>query len=307
MTPLTARDDYELTQERMRLTSSLRAPRTLLGYASDWRLFTAWCDRRGRCHLPASTETVALYVTDDLRGHKITTVTRHVSSIAHHHRAAELPSPCDTTIRQLLIGAQRITGEQPNQKAALSVEQMREICKHPVTNVLQASRDRALLMVGFATALRRSTLCSIDLADIEFVDRGFLVRIGKEKQDQSGKGRTIAVPSGMRETCPVKALRDWLAWRGAAPGALFFSMRMGRLHPNTVAQIVKRAVRRIGLDPLLYAGHSLRAGFVTAAVERQVNEFTIAATTGHRSLDTLRRYFRRSDPFRACACSALEL
>jgi len=306
MTPLT-QTDSELTIERMRLASSTRAPRTLLGYASDWKSFTAWCAARGRSSLPASKETVGLYATDMLQKHKVSTTTRHVSSVAHHHRVAGFECPCDHSIRSLLVGAQRITGEQPNQKAAITVDQLREICQHPQGNALQAARDRALLLFGFATALRRSNLCSMDLADIEFVDRGILVRVWKEKQDQFGRGRLIGVPAGARETCPVRAVREWLAWRGVATGPLFLSLRMGRLHPNTVAQIVKRAVIRIGLDPRLYAGHSLRAGFVTAAVEKQINEFTIAATTGHRSLETLRRYFRRSDPFRACACAAIGL
>jgi site-specific recombinase XerD len=301
-------EECELAAERFRLASSIRAAHTLASYASDWKLFKAWCEEWGRPALPASPGTVSLYLTDCLKTRKVTTAMRRCTSIAHYHRQAGLASPCDHSVWSLLAGAQRLKCEQPNQKVAITVEQLQQITKRQLPDTPRGSRDRALLLLGFATALRRSNLRMLDLADLEFSDRGLIVAVRREKNDQLGRGRLIGVPMGKAETCPVLAVREWLAWRGNEAGPLFPGRCKGRrMHPDSIAKVVKDAVEGIGLDRAQYSGHSLRAGFVTAAVEKGCNEFTIAATTGHRSLQVLRRYFRRTDPFRACAFTAFGL
>jgi len=295
------------------MAAALRAPRTLLGYASDWRAFTAWCGQANLTALPASVETVSNYLLDLLRrGRKVTTATRHASGIAHQHRTHGHPSPCGLDVRQLLLGAQRLRGEQPHQKAAISLADLREMCG-ALGSGPRAVRNRAILLVGFATALRRSNLVALDLADVAIGDHGLVVGVRREKQDQLGRGRQIGVPPGRsRKTCPIRALRAWLEVRGNQPGPLFCGCGSGRpsgkrLHGNRIAKIVHEAARAIGLDPKLYGGHSLRAGFITAAGEAGAGELLIAAHTGHRCMSVLRQYFRHTDLFRSNACAMLGL
>jgi site-specific recombinase XerD len=282
------------------------------GYASDWRFFAAWCAGVHRCALPATGETAALYVTHVLNdGRKISTAQRHVSAIKHMPRANGLESPCGAEVWEVLRGAQRIRHERPAQKAPLSMEQLRAICARLSKESLVDVRDRAILLLGFATALRRSTLTELDLADVSLDGRGATIFVRYEKQDQAGIGRTIAVPFGHDGLCAVSALRDWLERRGNWAGPLFVGTRAGqsrrRLSSYTIATVVKRAVKLIGLDESQYAGHSLRAGFVTEAIGHGLSDVLVASQTGHRSLATLRRYFRPADPFQSNACTLMGL
>lgn len=171
-------------------------------------------------------------------------------------------------------------------------------------------RDKAIIIVGFASALRRSSLSELNLADVEFVDQGAVLHIRREKQDQQGNGRMIGLPpSEKKAVCPVEALRAWIALRGNWAGSLFTSLQFPRhrLRAESIANIIKRRAKAIGLDPSRYAGHSLRAGFVTEAGERGIGDLLIASQTGHRSLRTIRRYFRRRDVFKANAAGMIGL
>ncbi len=113
-----------LVEERMRLAAGVRAPATVVNYACDWKAFTAWCEWSGRSPLPASSDTVGLYLTSRIiSGYKVSSAERHASAIAFYHRATGLESPCGSEIRRLLTGAQRLRLERPNQRAALELEE----------------------------------------------------------------------------------------------------------------------------------------------------------------------------------------
>jgi hypothetical protein len=140
------------------------------------------------------------------------------------------------------------------------------------------------------------------------------MRIRKEKQDQEGQGRTIGVAAGeCPETCPVAAVKAWLAIRGAITGPLFvtFSRQLkpteSRLDARHVARAVQETALSLGLDSSQYGGHSLRAGFVTAAVLGGASEFAIMEQTGHKSTVMVRRYYRNADPFARNASAMLGL
>lgn len=303
-----------LLEESIRLARSVHAKCTLLGYSKDWRSFLLWCAANNQEPLPAAESTLKLYVTDMLcRGHRIGTVRHHCYGIVHYHRMANHASPYTRETLAILRGAQRLRGEQPRQKTPINLENLRQMLRNLVLPDPWKTRDRALLLLGFSTALRRSNIVGLDLADIEFTQGGLLVHVRREKQDQTGIGRTIGVPPGQAaETCPLHAIKDWLQIRGHRPGPLLLAISAGRnplwrrLNPNTVGEVVKRAAESIGLDPGCYAGHSLRAGFVTEALP-VIGEILTARHTGHRSLQTLKRYMREENPFEANACAALGL
>jgi site-specific recombinase XerD len=307
--------DSSLIAESIRLARGTHATRTINGYTSDWRIFVTWCEKNVCNILPATSETVALYVTDLLRqGRRIKTVRRHLCAILYHHKQAGCGNPCTDEVRAIVSGAQRIRGEQPQQKVPITIDQLREMIRRIDRPEPYRSRDRAVLLFGFATALRRSSIVSVQMSDIKFTDRGLVVHLPREKQDQAGIGRDVGVPYARhQEACPVRALIEWLKHRGETPGPVFASIWHHTLkpdrpmHASTIVAIVKRAVCSIGLDSRRYAGHSLRAGFVTEALTQGVGEILTAQHTGHRSLETLKQYMRSQDPFRANACAQLGL
>jgi integrase len=175
-------------------------------------------------------------------------------------------------------------------------------------------RDRALLLLGFAGAFRRSELVSLDVEDLEFSRAGLVVRLRRSKTDQEGQGRRIGVPRGQRaETCPLMALQAFLKAASIESGPLFRGVNrhgqllQGRLSDRAVALVVKRRVEAVGLDPERFAGHSLRAGLATSAAAAGASERAIAKQTGHKSMAVLRRYIRDGDLFRDNAAAAVDL
>jgi integrase len=288
------------------------APISEHGYACDWRRFIAWCSEHQRVSFPSDSETLTLYVAGMLaRGNKISTAHRHVWAVRHRHKAEGIAPPSALDSNVVLSGAQRIRLERPRQMEPLTVADAERICAACDGGRKNDLRDRAVILTGFASALRRSSLSALDLADVEFTGQGVILHIRKEKQDQEGKGRMIGLPHGSKPaTCPVASLRAWIQHRGDDwAGPLFTRMLGGRdrLRPPAIAEIVKTRVKSIGRDPSQFAGHSLRAGFVTEAGECGVSDLLIAAQTGHRSLKMVRRYFRRRDLWKANAAAMIGL
>lgn len=306
-----------LFEECDKLKLHRKSPATERGYSYDWKQFTGWCERFGRHSLPATPETICLYLTHRLvrDKKKVTTVNRYASAIAHKHTQAGFAGPVAAEVKALLRGARRALCEAPRQMAPLKPDEVRQMAAAlAAIGTPVGVRNRALVLIGFASALRRSNLADLDTCDIRRCPEGYIVRVRREKQDQTGIGREIAIPAGRHpETCPVGALDDWLRVRGRAEGPLFSRLdtraRLGpkRLSRNAIWQNVKEAVARIGLDPRRYGPHSLRAGLITAAGQAGCSHLIIAATSGHRSFACLQRYFRPADPFTANACSALGL
>ena len=298
----------------MQFKSAGLAPRTISSYQSDFRTFETWCKAAGRDPLPATDDTVELYITDLIRsGRKITTAERHAMAINHWHRECRHPKPCGPGLRDLLNGARRKLCQQPAQKDAISLDDLKLMVKTIGTASPIAIRDSALLLFGWATALRRSSLARLQREDLTFTPKGILIWVRNEKQDREGKGRKLAVPFGKgKRMCPVRAMQRWLDVRGNMPGPVFCHVMRGhikpkKLHGNRIAQIVQETAAKVGFDRKRYAAHSLRAGMATEGLERGVNEVMIAQQTGHRSLDTLRLYLRSRDPFRGNAVSKIGL
>jgi integrase len=177
---------------------------------------------------------------------------------------------------------------------------------------LHQLRDRALLLVAFASAMRRSELVALDVADLEWTAEGLLIRIRKSKTDQEGFGASVAIPKG-ETACPVAALRAWLNASGITEGAVFrriFNKRAQRmtdrrLAARNVAAVVKAGAARLGFDPSTFGAHSTRSGLVTSAVKRGVNLMKICDQTRHKSVDMLRVYCRDAELFAGNAAAGL--
>jgi integrase len=208
----------------------------------------------------------------------------------------------DEKVKAVLSGIRRTIGAAPVRKRAATSDMV--IAMSATGTSLRALRDRAIILLGFAGAFRRSELVALDVEDLEEAPEGLLVAIRRSKTDQEGIGRKIAIPRG-EIACPVAALRAWLEAAGITEGAVFrrvFNKRAQRvtdkrLAARNVATIVKTAAAKLGLEAAAFAGHSLRAGFVTSAVKRGANLIKITDVTGHRSLEMLKTYSRDAEAF----------
>jgi site-specific recombinase XerD len=292
-----------------------RARNTIRGYRSDWRQFQTWCDGRGCKSLPASSETVAAYIADRADSYKAATLSHHLAAISKAHKAAGLPSPVkdNMLVAETLKGIKRVHGVAQVQKAPVLTEDLRLMLRMTPDSLL-GIRDRTLLLVGFAGALRRSELVALDVADVAFTPDGVLLTLRRSKTDQEGAGRQIAIPFGSHaQTCPVRALRVWLDAAEITEGPIFrpvnrhSQVARSRLSDNSVALVVKRYARAAGLTVSDFSGHSLRAGFVTSAARAGEPERRIMRTTGHKSIEIVLRYVRQANAFTDNAALSLGL
>jgi site-specific recombinase XerD len=290
------------------------AENTTRVYRTGWAQFTAWCDEHGVTPLPASAETVAFYMTDLAKEAKPATIDLRLAAISAAHRAAGHDGPTkEEAVRLVRRGVRRTLGTAQRQVRPLTVPELRTMFQGLGTD-LGGCRDRALLLLGFAGALRRSELVGLDVADITEGSDGLTVHLRRSKTDQEGAGRTMGVPFGSNPiTCPVRAWRAWLELSGITEGAAFRSVdRHGHIGPTrlsgqAVALVLKRHAGRAGLEPGELAGHSLRAGLATSAAAPGVPERVIALQTGHKGTAMLRRYIREGSLFRENAASAVGL
>jgi integrase len=291
-----------------------KAENTLRGYRSDWLEFCGWCETRGLVPLPAAPDVVAAYIADCADHLKVGSIQRRLNAIAEAHKAAGLETPTHAgLVRNTLKGIRRTLGTAPAQKTAALTDDVRAMVEAADDGLIGA-RDRALVLLGFAGAFRRSELVALDVADCTFGRDGLTVTLRRSKTDQTGAGRSVGVPYGANpETCPVRTLQAWLEAAVVTDGPVFRSInRHGRVQTSRlsgidVARIVKKLAIRAGLDAAKYAGHSLRAGHATAAAIAGASERSIMRQTGHRSVQMVRRYIREGNLFRENSAGKLGL
>jgi site-specific recombinase XerD len=276
---------------------------TLRAYESDLAHYLRWCRDLGGLE-PLDHESVARYLADlGEQRYKISTLERRLSSLCVAFRALNQPTPrTSPRVRRALQGIRRTTTTRPAPKRALTVDELRRIVV-ALPDTLAGARDRALLLVGFAGALRRSELVALDVHDIELADRGLVLQIRISKTDQDHQGWELGLAYGDHTmTCAVRAMFEWLERSGITSGPVFRPVdRWGnlsamRLNDRTVALVLQARARQAGISAENLAGHSLRSGLITAA-STEISERAIAAHTRHQNLAVLRGYIRHGSLF----------
>ncbi|WP_278314946.1 site-specific integrase [Lolliginicoccus levis] len=296
-----------------RMRRALRAPATDRAYESDRVVFEQWCAARDLVALPASEQVVIGYLlyhgdpsVPRAAGDRLlrpVTLARRVAGLKAWHAAEGARWPQygegENLIARTLDFIARAQKAGSSRPRALSLGKLDAAARALPATAL-GIRNKAMLLLGFYGALRRSELVALDAADVVFDDEGddgMVVSLRTSKTDQRGRGRQIPVNYQGTDTCPVQALKQWLVVRGPEPGPLFTNTsgtrngdRMARLSPATVSRVVKSALVAIGEDGAVYAAHSLRSGFVTTAARRGVPARLIRQQTGHASYEMLDRY-----------------
>jgi integrase len=266
-------------------------------YQCDLAHFIAWGGT-----IPATPEALARYLAAHAATHSNATLTRRLVSISRAHTSQGYDSPASSdVVKAVLHGIRRVHGT--------AQRQVSPILKADITSMVEnlsgviGIRDKALLLVGFAGAFRRSELIEINCTDIEWVEQGMVIHIRHSKTDQCSEGRKVAIPFARGRHCPVISLKQWLAAANITSGFLFRAVTKhghigeSALSPEAVAIVVKKRAHAIGLDPTKFSGHSLRAGLVTSAVQAGVSSWKLKAQTGHKSDAILSRYVRDANIF----------
>ncbi len=285
-----------------------RAENTHRGYRADWTIFTAWCAGRGESALPAGADVVRRFIGAEAdRGRSPATIERRLAAIGHYHRLGGFVAPTDSPdagpLRETMAGIRRARGGAVVRKQAADAAILERLLATITGDGVRARRDRAVLVIGMAAALRRSELVALTMADVALVPEGLRLTIRGSKTDQTGQGATIAIPEGMR-LAPKARLMAWLAAAGHDEGPLFRRLTRGdepmatAMSDRAVARLVQGAAVRAGLDPRRFAGHSLRAGFLTESAARGATIFKMQEVSRHKTVQILADYVRNAELFK---------
>lgn len=300
---------------------------TLLAYLRDFASFKRWCAEQQPplSPLPTSETAIMGYLTwlseqrkpDGSYRVRAGTIERQLSGIVWAHAFDNHPNPRTPRIKKLIRSikvGRSISGEPPPKMAApLTIADLRRV--HQVLTeeeTLVAIRNRAIIMVGWACAMRRSEICALDFEDLRVSGEGVAVTIRRAKTDQLGQGVTLPIARESGKLCPVRALERWLEVRGSAPGPLFCrhwrGKRGGRLHPDKrlneqqigllMAWLVKRAELRSEYGKLEFSAHSLRAGYITEAVRLGRKESEVQKHSRHKTHRVFMGYVRITETFK---------
>ena len=269
---------------------------TKRAYSSDLKHFFA-----NGGSVPASPAVLAEYLARCAEKLSVATLERRVIAIHKAHLEKNLESPARSeTVKRVMQGIRRTLGTKQRQVQPMVKDDLLAalVMIDRQTMPIKAARDRALLLVGFASAMRRSELVAVRVEHLTSLSNGVEIFLPSSKTDQEGQGRTVFIPHANGERCPVRALAHWLEVSEVKEGFVFRSVsrhdRVARqgLSAQSVALVVKAAVARVGGDAKKVSGHSLRAGYCTSAAEKGLQPWQIREQTGHKSDVTLARYIR---------------
>ena len=292
-------------------------------YAREFRHFQVWAESMSLPYLPTDVPTVACYLAALADGRVLVSWTRrdgkamsrqaplkygsiqhNYQAIIHAQRAAGFEwAFAHDAITKVMHGIRYRHGSTKKRMAPLEIADLRACLakmRERRFEDLTVIRDRAVLSLGFFSACRRSEIVKLRVEDLEFHENGLILQIRSSKTDQFAEGvelgLTVQKDPGV---CPVALTRRYLDVSELKAGPLFRRIDsrsdcMGDrpLTPQVVALIVKARAEAAGLDPTRFAGHSLRAGFVTTAASKGVTLHNIMRQTRHKDQRVTMTYIR---------------
>jgi site-specific recombinase XerC len=295
-----------------------KAANTRRAYRSGVRAWCAWCETHGLTPLPATAvDVVAFLAAERGQGLSVNTLNLRRAAIRYLHFIAGLPVPtAEARVSETMAGIHReaaAKGQAPTQKLAATIDILRQILD-PIGDDLVGLRDRALLLIGFAGALRRAELAAIRVEHLEGRDRGLRLTLPHSKGERAGRAVTVAIPYGTTALCPVRALRRWQEAADITEGPIFRRIwlppsrardaaRHGpvigedAIDAGTIARIVKLRAKAAGFDPAILGGHSLKRGAMTTGMDRGVHPTRLKQLGRHKTYAVLDTYLEFGDPF----------
>lgn len=310
MNEIVKQEFIELMDHAAEIAEAQKAPSTRIAYESDWKQFAKWASSVGIEIEPATESSVVAYIVYLSKlGLKPSSINRKITSISQIHLDNGHKRPVGQLVRNAYKGICRLKGTTRRRARPVTWAILSRMMSHIPDNSI-GIRDRALLLVGFAGAFRRSELVAIDGEHLEFVDEGLVISQTHSKTNQSGELRKVAIPFvDIEGRCPVKAMRALIDDLEVCSGPVFLSLGSSgrsrgswrgyrRLNASYVSKLVKNYAEMCGYPPWEFSGHSLRAGFATSAAAAGSSSTSIMARTGHKSFAVFANYVRDGRLFR---------
>ena len=298
-------DVKSLELETLKNLKSSKASNTLRAYKADYKDFARFCIKHGFKSMPTDPKVLSLYLTHLSQTSKFSTLKRRLASISVIHRlSGHYIDTKHPMITENLMGIKRVKGSYQKAKKPILLNDLKSIVNviDKDKNEKRRSKNRALILIGFAGGFRRSELVAILFEDIDFVPEGVKIFIKRSKTDQSGEGMTKGIPYfSNQKYCPVVSLKNWLEKSEIKSGKIF------DMSDKSVALTVKKYTAIAGLDSNKYSGHSLRSGFATSVAELGAEERSIMAMTGHKTTQMVRRYIQEANLFKNNALNKIKI
>lgn len=300
----------ELVNDTRKLYGQQIAYGTKRAYESDWNLFVSWCIKNNFLAQQATSSIVALFLTHQFKeyNHHPSTINRRLAAIKFWFKSQNLKSPTDDElVHSVLKGIRRDKNvKHSNPKKATLKELIMQITDLCPNDNIRGIRDRAILLLGFSGAYRRSELVSINIEDITFHEgKGMDIFHRYSKTDQEGKGevKAIAQAKKLLQYCPILAVKKWIETANITSGALFRGITKGgiiknsRISVDVIYNLIKDCTIQLGYNYEDFSPHSLRSGFITEAVRQKARFDKIRQVSKHKSLKSMEIYFRDEDRY----------
>ena len=311
-------------EEAKRFARAAKSSSTRGAYESDWADFERFCHLHAVEALPAAPQTIATYIAAlarhgpaiprlrrgadgepeaFVRPATVATIRRRLVGISQKHKMQGFPSPTGhLAVTEVMKGIAVELKVAQVKKSALTFDLL-EIALRYVDASLRGVRDRALLLVAFAGAFRRSEVAGIRIEDLDFRPGGVVVLLRSSKTDQEGQGARVPLPRQKSSVvCPVASLEAWIEQAGIESGPVFraFSprneLKENAMNGRDVAEVLKRLVGIAEIDGD-FSGHSFRSGFITSGIRKGVPERDLMRITRHRSERVFRGYIEEAELF----------
>ena len=308
-----------LKEETLLNLKSSKAANTVRAYKSDFNDFGLFCAKNGFKSLPSEPKIISLYLTHlSTKDVKMSTLKRRLVSIGIIHKLkGHYLDTKHPAIIENIMGIKRRKGSKQSGKKPLLINSLKEIIKvidQGQSEEIKKSRDRSIILIGFAGGFRRNEIVSLDFDDLDFVSEGLKINLKRSKTDQFGEGSMKGLPYFENpQYCPVISLQKWIKISKIKSGALFRRFSKGssllekRLSDQSVALLIKKYLELAGIDSKNYSGHSLRSGFATSAAEAGAEERSIMSMTGHKSTEMVRRYIKVANLFKNNALNKIKI
>ena len=312
-------DVKALQEETLNNLRSSKAKNTIRAYKSDFRDFGSFCAKNGFKSLPTEPKIVSLYLTHlSIKDSKMSTLKRRLVSIGMIHKLkGHYLDTKHPIIIENIMGISRKKGNYQKSKKPILINQLKTIINvidNEKIQEIKKTRDKTIILIGFAGGFRRAELISVNYEDVEFVPEGVKIILRRSKTDQFGEGMIKGLPYFNNQTyCAATHLKKWIEISKIKSGALFrrfnkgFSLSNNRLSDQSVALILKNYLSSAGIEEAHYSGHSLRSGFATASAESGADERSIMTMTGHKTTQMVRRYIKEANLFKNNALNKIKL
>lgn len=324
--------DHNTKNKIVRTVSASKADNTLRAYRSDLKQVCKYLAETGKADMvkqtndawqlaqPMSAQLVAAYLIErSEHGTALTSLQRHVASLSKYHQVlantnTAIINPCRTQlVRDVLAGLRKQNDRQAKRAKPITPGQVATIVAGLDLKTLRGLRDRAIILLGWCGAMRRSEIANLTWAQIKFVPEGLRITVMQSKTDTTGQGQDIGLPyQNNAQLCPVVAMVAWAkACNQTKHTTEKIFVRVGQYGQNThqplsgqaIGNIVNACANRVGLQG--YTGHSLRSGLATAAILAGTPEHQVMNTTRHKSQAVFRNYVRHAELFTKAASRGL--